>query len=143
MKIARTTLVCIDCQLPRLAVRAMEHTLRQCEYEHARFFTDDAGVARSDPGIEVVAIPRIDSSAAYSRFVLKDLLHHVATDFVQIIQWDGYVTNAAAWSAEFLAYDYIGARWWFRETGRDVGNGGFSLRSRKLLLALQDRKSVV
>jgi hypothetical protein len=119
-------------------VRALELSLRQCDYESVRLFTDDMGVARSDSRIELVAIPRIASSADYSRFVLKDLFHHVDTDFVQVIQWDGYVTNGAAWSEEFLAYDYIGARWWFREEGRDVGNGGFSLRSRKLLAALQD-----
>jgi hypothetical protein len=69
---------------------------------------------------------------------LKDLFRHIETDFVQVVQWDGYVTNAEGWSDEFLAFDYIGARWWFAEEGRNVGNGGFSLRSRKLLRALQD-----
>jgi len=136
--IPRTALVAIDCRLPRLALRALEMSLRQCAYESARLFTDDTALEPSDPRIELVAIPRIASSGEYSRFVLKDLLHHIESDFVQIIQWDGYVTNAGAWSDEFLDYDYIGARWWFREEGRNVGNGGFSLRSRKLLRALQD-----
>ena len=138
MRIPGTTLVCIDCQLPRLAARALDLTLRQCDYEAAVLFTDDAAAAASDSRIERVAIPRIVSSTDYSRFVLKELLHHIETDFVQIIQWDGYVTNGAAWSDRFLDYDYIGARWWFRQEGRNVGNGGFSLRSRRLLRALQD-----
>jgi hypothetical protein len=124
--------------MPRLAMRALEMSLRQCTFESALLFTDDTTLGPADPSIEIVAIPRIDSSAQYSRFVLKDLFHHIETDFVQVIQWDGYVTNAEGWSDEFLAFDYIGARWWFAEEGRNVGNGGFSLRSRKLLRALQD-----
>ena len=83
-------------------------------------------------------IPRVASAREYSRFVIKDLLRDIATDFVQIIQWDGYVINGPAWTNEFLDYDYIGARWWFRKHDRNVGNGGFSLRSRRLLEALQD-----
>lgn len=136
--IPRTTLVAVDSQMPRLAMRALEMSLRQCTYESALLFTDDTTLAPADPRIEIVAIPRIGSSSEYSRFVLKDLFHHIETDFVQVVQWDGYVTNAGGWSDEFLDYDYIGARWWFHQEGRDVGNGGFSLRSRKLLRALQD-----
>jgi len=134
-----TTLVSVDCRLPRLAMRALELSLRQCSYESALLLTDDAALAPRDPRIRIVAIARIASSAEYSRFLLKDLLHHVETDFVQVVQWDGYVTDAGGWSDEFLDFDYIGARWRSEEEGRNVGNGGFSLRSRKLLRALQDR----
>src|SRR4051812_46107700 len=61
-----------------------------------------------------------------------------SSDFAQVVQWDGYVINEDAWTGEFLQYDYIGARWWFRPEGSNVGNGGFSLRSRKLMTALAD-----
>src|ERR1700687_3454326 len=44
----------------------------------------------------------------------------------------------AAWREEFLGCDYIGAQWFWHDDAMRVGNGGFSLRSRKLLLALQD-----
>jgi uncharacterized protein DUF5672/SEC-C motif-containing protein len=128
----------MDSQMPRLAMRALEMSLRQCTFESALLFTDDTTLAAPDSPIEIIAIPRIGSSEQYSRFVLKDLFHHIETDFVQVVQWDGYVTNADGWSDEFLAFDYIGARWWLAEEGRNVGNGGFSLRSRKLLRALQD-----
>src|SRR5262249_32700761 len=83
-------------------------------------------------------IARIGSSAEYSRFILKELLQFLHTEYVQIIQWDGYVVHGSAWRDDFLTYDYVGARWWFREPPRNVGNGGFSLRSRRLLQALQD-----
>jgi hypothetical protein len=136
--------VCIDCQYPRLAVRAIELSLAECSYERVKLLTDDPrAVPARDPRIEVVPISPIRSIEDYSRFVVKELLHHVSTDFVQVIQWDGYVINGKAWSDSFLQYDYIGARWWFREDGRNVGNGGFSLRSRRLLEALQDPEILV
>ena len=80
-----TTLVSIDCRLPGLAMRALELSLRECSYESALLFTDDTLIVAPDPRIGIVAIPRIGSSAEYSRFVLKDLLHHVETDFVQVV----------------------------------------------------------
>jgi hypothetical protein len=38
---------------------------------------------------------------------------------------------------EFLQYDYIGAPWWYNDEC-NVGNGGFSLRSKKLQTILQN-----
>ena len=139
IRIPRTTLVCVDCHYRQLALRALRLTLAQCEYPAVKFFSDafDASLGL-DPRIEFVPIPRVASAAEYSQFVLKDLLRYIETDFVQIIQWDGYVINGPAWTNEFLDYDYIGARWYFRDDDRSVGNGGFSLRSRRLLEALQD-----
>ncbi len=55
-----------------------------------------------------------------------------------IVQWDGFVIHADAWRQEFLDYDYIGAPWQDYPEPWSVGNGGFSLRSRALLVALQD-----
>jgi tetratricopeptide (TPR) repeat protein len=57
---------------------------------------------------------------------------------VLVIQWDGYVVNPAAWTDAFLQYDYIGAPWGFHNDAHRVGNGGFSLRSSRLLRALSD-----
>lgn len=45
--------------------------------------------------------------------------------------------DARHWDPAFLAHDYIGASWPQFSDGHDVGNGGFSLRSRRLLQACQ------
>jgi hypothetical protein len=57
--------------------------------------------------------------------------------FVLVVQWDGYVIDPVAWTTSFRRYDYIGAPYLDPVDGRSwvVGNGGFSLRSRKLLTA--------
>ncbi len=84
-----------------------------------------------------VANPEINSHEDYNRFVVKDLHRYFDTDFVLIIQHDGYVLNPLAWSDEFLQYDYIGAPWSTDIAGEErlcVGNGGFSLRSKKFCI---------
>ena len=43
-----------------------------------------------------------------------------------------------AWQPSFLDCDFIGAKWFWQPEGFRVGNGGFSLRSRRLLEALAD-----
>ena len=138
------TLCCIDTANHALALRAL---LRSCEgvrFARALFLTDalPAGVVAPE-GIDVVAIPPLGSRDAYSAFVLKSLLPHVATPHVLLVQWDGYVVNPDAWDPAFADCDYIGAKWFWHDDGMRVGNGGFSLRSRRLLEALQDPRIVL
>ena len=67
--------------------------------------------------------------------MLQELHDHISTAHALCIQWDGYVLNAQAWDASFLDYDYIGSVWPQFGDGHRVGNGGFSLRSKRLLEA--------
>jgi hypothetical protein len=84
-------------------------------------------------GVEWVAIDPLRSRADYSRFMLRDLCAHIATRHALCVQWDGFVVNGAAWRPEFAEYDYIGAVWPHFTDNFRVGNGGFSLRSHRLL----------
>lgn len=100
-----------------------------CDFGDAVLFSDVtvAGPFRS------VQIPPIRSLNAYSRFVLRQLAAYVSTAFALIVQWDGWVIEPRAWCAQFRNYDYIGALWPWHTDGMNMGNGGFSLRSAKLL----------
>jgi hypothetical protein len=86
-------------------------------------------------GITWREIGQLNSRADYSRFMLHELCDHIATTHALCIQWDGYVLDGGAWRTDFLDYDYIGAVWPQFSDGHNVGNGGFSLRSRRLLRA--------
>lgn len=93
-------------------------------------------------GTEFIQINGDINSVTYSEFCLKTLNQYIDTEFVLVTQYDGMAVNQQYWSDKFYAYDYIGAAWpqhfnWIPEHQR-VGNGGFSLRSKKLLVALQD-----
>jgi hypothetical protein len=83
---------------------------------------------------EFFQIPRINY-LEYSYFVIKELPKYIKSDYVLILNHDGYIVNVNAWNNKFLEYDYIGAPW---EPGTlpnnaRVGNGGFCIRSKKLL----------
>lgn len=95
----------------------------------------DAPVRPADPRIRIVPIARLASAAAYSQFMLGGLADHVTTPHCLIVQWDGHVLRPGAWDPAFLAHDYVGASWPQFGDGHDVGNGGFSLRSLRLLRA--------
>jgi len=69
----------------------------------------------------------------YSKFIIKDLPQYIKSEYVLIIQHDGFILNPSAWTDEFLEYDYIGAPWYPGSYTNIVGNGGFSLRSKKLI----------
>ena len=133
------TLACIDTANHALALRALERSRAGIRFARALLLTDAMPEGLAVPaGIDVVPIGRIASRDDYSRFVLKHLADHVATPHVLLVQWDGYVVNPAAWDDAFLDCDYLGARWFWHTDGHDVGNGGFSLRSLRLLQALRD-----
>jgi len=137
--LAGVTLLCVDTANHALALRALALSGAALRFERTLLLTD-AIPAHLDvpPGISVRPIAKISSREDYSHFVLKSLLAHVTTPHVLLIQWDGYVVNPSAFDPAFLDRDYIGAKWFWFDDGMRVGNGGFSLRSRKLIEALQD-----
>ena len=87
-------------------------------------------------------INKLGSKTAYSFFIFKDLINYIDTDYFLIVQQDGYVLNTDAWTDKFLEYDYIGATWSFRSNGFRNGNGGFSLRNRRLHEILRDDEKI-
>ena len=118
-------------------VAALEACMDQVQFADCLLFTD-APLADLNPAIRAVPIAGLVSAEDYSAFVLKDLASHIATDHCLIVQWDGFVLDAACWSSDFLTFDYIGAPWPQFDDGMEVGNGGFSLRTRRLLEACRD-----
>jgi len=139
LELPEVTLCCIDTEQPALALRALVRSREGIRFARTLLLTDALPSALARPGgIDVTPVSGIHSRDAYSQFVLKSLLPHVATAHVLLVHWDGYVVNPEAWEPAFLACDYIGAEWFWHDDGMRVGNGGFSLRSRRLLEALQD-----
>ena len=130
----------VDLEATELALRISSHEI---EFGAIKFFCSEPVIA-SEPKIKIETIPRMDL-VGYSKFILNDLHHYVDTDYCLVVQSDGFVLNASSWDPKFLSYDYIGAPWpqklflqpWNLELNMQkncVGNGGFSLRSKKLLI---------
>lgn len=113
-------------------LRALRACLAHVDVAACKFFTDADDLAE-ERDIAIVPIRRLQSARDYSTFLLSDMVDHVDTPYCLVVQWDGHIVNADKWRADFLDYDYIGARWPQFDDGHDVGNGGFSLRSRRLM----------
>lgn len=137
LQLPQVTLCAVTSVNVPATLRALEISLEQIAFAACRLLTDVV-VNPAHPGIEVVPIARLSSSAAYSDFLLTKLVDHVQTSHCLVAQWDGHVLDAGRWRPEFLACDYIGASWPQFDDGHDVGNGGFSLRSRRLMELCRD-----
>ncbi|MDD2729345.1 DUF5672 family protein [Malikia sp.] len=87
-------------------------------------------------GVRWIDTPPLQGIKDYNRIVLRELVPHVRTSHVLIVQWDGFITHPELWRPDFLSMDYIGPPWYHGGHPGMVGNGGFSLRSRRLLDAL-------
>lgn len=134
LSLPQVTLCAVTSVNVQATIKALEICLEQIDFAACKLLTD-VEVAPCHPAIKVMPIPPLTSLAAYSDFMLTGLVDHVETSHCLVVQWDGHVLDAGRWRDEFLDYDYIGARWPQFNDGHDVGNGGFSLRSRRLMEA--------
>jgi hypothetical protein len=131
------TLVAVTSVAFRATLDAIEVSMRRVDFGTALLLSDKP-LEQDALGVTWRPIRPLRSRADYSRFMLHELADHVSTAHALCIQWDGYVLNGPAWDAEFLDYDYVGAVWPQFSDGHRVGNGGFSLRSKRLLEACRD-----
>ncbi len=114
-----------------------------CEFDEIVMATHETISARQAEFLRVVPVRPISDKSSYSSLILDELKKIVRTEYVLIVQDDGFILNPGAWDDAFYDCDYIGAPWppmllldppgeVVRPNNR-VGNGGFSFRSRRLL----------
>lgn len=109
-------------------IRAARCCMKNIDFGKIRILSN---VEIKIPDIEIVKIPSLDKEQ-YCNFCLYELPKYIDTEYCLTFQGDGFVINTDFWTDEFLDYDYIGAPW-TQEVLNNVGNGGFSLRSKKFL----------
>jgi len=153
LQLDNVTLLMIDCLDMSKSLMVFNHCMQLGNFAAAkllthfeyvdsnRLFKSPSNSAEVNNNLQVppqiIKIDPITSKQAYSAFVVKQLAKYLDSDFVLVIQTDGFIVNPGAWLPEFLEYDYIGAPWppnqaYFGNPNHLVGNGGFSLRSKKL-----------
>lgn len=137
------TLCCVDTRSVPQALDALGRCMTQARFGQVLFLgpPPDATQAQALNDINWVVIPPLKGIQDYNRIMLHGLAPHIRTSHVLIVQWDGFITHPTFWRSDFLAVDYIGAPWYHAGHPGMVGNGGFSLRSKRLietLASLQD-----
>lgn len=136
LNLNNVTLLCVETREPELAHWAIDKCLSGTQFAKVVLITnlDRVSIKRAD--IEYVQAPPIKTTKDYSELLLTGLDQYVEGSHVLVIQWDSFVIHPELWTNSFLTYDYIGAIWPHHPTTA-VGNGGFSLRSVKLLQAMK------
>jgi len=141
VNLSNVTLVSITSVNIERTIKALKYSKQNISFKEVILFTH-VDVECDD--ITIIKIDELDY-INYSKFIVYELHKHINTDFVLIIQEDGFIINPNKWQDYFLKYDYIGAPFPIppahdKTSYRDpfgnlcrVGNGGFSLRSKKLL----------
>jgi hypothetical protein len=143
LDLTNIAIVSINCVSAIESVKAINYSRREINFKEAILFTDQDIHAEQ---IHTIKINKLNSISEYSDFMLR-LADYVDSDYVLIVQSDGFVLSANNWNPAWLKYDYISAPWpdspdWIQRqqmkefmvgNWNRVGNGGFSLRSRKFL----------
>ena len=118
--------------------------LKSCEYIN---FADVKLISHEMPkilpsNIKFEQCPKLNCINDYNLYVFTYLGRHVQTSHCLLIQYDSWVLRSDLWDNSWLQFDYLGAPWPWKEKdylsvdGKEhirMGNGGFSLRSKKLL----------
>lgn len=138
------TLCCVDTRSVPQALYALRQCMARARFGRVLFLGPEPESRHGEPpeGIDWVTIPALTGIQDYNRIVLKDLAAHIHTSHVLIVQWDGFITHPDMWRPDFLSADYIGPPWYHGGHPGMVGNGGFSLRSKRLLDTLASLKNL-
>ena len=142
-------LVTVNCNDVEEGIKALNFSSRDIEFENIFLFTDKDVKGNFNK----INIDEIKGVSEYNDFILT-LNQYSNSEFVLVIQDDGHVLSPHQWTDNFLNYDYIGAPWpndyeWNSRWNKydikysrkikkhskknRIGNGGFSLRSKKFL----------
>lgn len=142
LNLDNVTLYSVDCKYYEKTILAIEESLKQSSFKEVIYFSNKEPINLTD-SIKWIKIRDITSLGDYSRFIINELPDHINTDFCMSVHHDGWIINADNWRDEFLDYDYIGAPWpedlTFLPAGEKyrVGNGGVSIRSKRLMLEVK------
>jgi Protein of unknown function (DUF5672) len=133
----------IDTITHQASARALAHSVnvlqKQIAISKIFWFSDTPlPIQINIPTVNVPLAPFTNFWSDLARVTFQVMPAYVDTDFVIMIQADGFAVNADAWTWQFCQHDYVGATWLSRDDpqGYGVGNGGFCMRSRKLLQCL-------
>ena len=141
LKIPEVTLVMLADLDIEDAVYAVNKSCEGIHWGAAKFLSSKGRPRGLNPNVDYEEVYPIQSINDFNFYCIYNLTNHVRTSHCLFIHPDGYVLRPHLWDDKFLDYDYIGAPWrddpnaYLDPWGRNqrVGNGGFSLRSKRLL----------
>ena len=141
IKIPEVTLVAVDCTDRVLGtINALNICARNIDFGRVKILSHEKPLDLPD-FIEYNEIPKISNIDEYNQFMFMDLGDYISTSHCLTVQDHAYILHPELWKGDWLQYDWIGSPWkiipnaYLTDDGERVrnGNGGFSLRSKKLM----------
>lgn len=139
LNLSNIELIALNCINPEDSVKALLYSSKNIKFGAIKLFSHYKPANLPDQ-IQWIQIPKLTYQGA-SWFSIEESYKHCNLDYWLSIHDDGFVINPHLWDNKFLEYDWVGAPWppeyeWLyteNRPGNRVGNGGFVLKSKKLL----------
>jgi hypothetical protein len=142
INLPNVTLVNITSVKHEQNIKSLVQSKKHIKFGSVKFISDiKPDYLPSD--IEYCKCDKLDS-LSFAHFAWYDWWKYIDTELCLFVHHDGFVLNPKLWSDDFLKFDWVGAPWpnhsGYHNKGRyiPVGNGGFAIRSRKILKAPTD-----
>lgn len=143
IRLPEVTLVIYDPVAHELASIAVTDTMSKARFGDVHIWTDDISKFKILPGegVKFFKAPSGLGKTAGQSIIWTDIPKFIKTSHVLNIEWDAGIADPSMWDGRYLEYDYIGAPWPWLKDGLDVGNGGFTLVSQRLLRFLHEHQA--
>ena len=123
IKLPQITILIADDVNPVLARDVLNICQRGIEFGAVKLLT-------SQDVEGAIKIPPLNTLIDYSVFMLAKAHEFIETDYVLIVQRDGFILNPDKWDNNWLKLDYVAPLFMQYDV---VGSGGFSLRSLSMM----------
>lgn len=140
------TLLCVETQMHEMARITIADMMTKVNFAEVVIHSDKPELIPI-PGARYVKVPNWPEKIQCGRYCYNESPQSVNTPHMIFTEWDGGIRDVTQWTDEFLNYDYIGAPWPGRAAGQwdpkglSVGNGGFTLWSKKLMDCVRKNSS--
>jgi hypothetical protein len=141
LDLSNTTLVIVVTRGHEISRLAVEACVQRASFGGVLIYTNDRSrIQTSFDGARYVDVPDWPNKTEAGRFYYSEAMKNVETSHALLIEWDGGIFDPSKWRADFFNYDYIGAPWIVHDNNK-VGNGGFTLMSRRLGVFLYEHRA--
>lgn len=130
LQLPSVTIIIVDCLNVERAIRVLERCKELCDFGAVKLLTSLP--TNYEHKVEIMPL---NSLIAYSIFCLTKLNDYFDTSHLLTVQADGWILNPQCFKQEWLQLDWISPLF---VQFTQVGSGGFSLRSKRLMSAVTD-----
>ena len=140
LQLPDVTLIAISSVFIPETIRALQISSENINYADIKLISHE--LPQNLPNnIKFEKCNKINNIDDFNSFCFYDLYKYFNTSHCLSVQYHATVLNAYVWEDSWLQYDWIGAPWkysdnaYITKTGKHIrqGNGGFTLKSRKIL----------